>query len=282
MLSRALVELTKGRLREFSREPSALFFVLFMPLLWMVILGISFSHRQAEHYSIALKQSSAELTPFEKELVQVLSTNPQLNLKQGNEEQIQTWRKKGQILLEITQEDDHIHYAIDETRPEAQRAHLFINTLLQNHFGRKDPVLSSESFYVTKGQRYIDFLIPGLLALSLFTTSLHGTGMTLVANRREGLLKRYRVTPMSSFEFFLSHVLGRFIISIVEILSITLTGMLLFNFTIEGSWLDYFLVASLGTACFTALGILCGSRFSNTGTYNGVVNLIILLVKYFI
>ena len=46
-LRKSLIEMTKGRLREFRREPSAFFFVLFMPLLWMFILGLAFSEAVA-------------------------------------------------------------------------------------------------------------------------------------------------------------------------------------------------------------------------------------------
>lgn len=182
MLSRSLREMVKGRWREFRREPSAFFFVLLMPIVWMVVLGFAFSSKDTH---LGFKQEGATF-------------------------------------------------------------------------------------------RYVDFLIPGLLALSLLTTSLYGTGMTLVANRRENLLKRYRITPMSVYEFFASHFIGRTVVFSVEFLSVTLCGILLFKFRIVGAWIDYLVFALLGTMSFTALAILLGSRLRNASTYNGITNLVVL------
>ena len=58
MINKSLVEMVKGRWREFKREPSAMFFVVFMPILWMLILGLAFSDSKQERYSIGLKNGS--------------------------------------------------------------------------------------------------------------------------------------------------------------------------------------------------------------------------------
>ena len=127
-----------------------------------------------------------------------------------------------------------------------------------------------------KGSRYIDFLVPGLLAFSLLTTSLYGTGMCIVSNRRENLLKRYQATPMRSHEYILSHIIGRYLIMSIEIITVLATAVLCFDFSIAGNLFDFFILALLGASCFTALAVLCSSRIANSATYNGLVNLLIL------
>ena len=57
MLSVSLREQIKCRWREFLREPSAFFWVVFMPLLWMVILGFSFSNSSSESYGVGWADS---------------------------------------------------------------------------------------------------------------------------------------------------------------------------------------------------------------------------------
>ena len=42
MMRKGLVELTKCRLREFAREPSAMIFVILMPIIWMIVIGFAF------------------------------------------------------------------------------------------------------------------------------------------------------------------------------------------------------------------------------------------------
>jgi ABC transporter DrrB family efflux protein len=122
--------------------------------------------------------------------------------------------------------------------------------------------------------RYIDFLIPGLIALNLLTTSLFGTGMGIVTARRENLLKRYRVTPMHLADYILSHILGRYMIACLEIGTILVFGWVVFGYSLAGSWLDFGLMVLLGTGAFTALGIFAGSRTQNSSAYHGMVHLI--------
>ena len=64
----------------------------------------------------------------------------------------------------------------------------------------------------------------------------------------------------------------------VEFLMIGIAGYFLFDFTIRGNFFDYIVVSILGTTCFTSIALLCGSRVSNVSTYNGIVNLIVILM----
>ena len=48
-----------------------------------------------------------------------------------------------------------------------------------------------------RSQRYIDFLLPGLMALTLMNLSIAGSGFNIVEYRRKGILKRLFVTRLS-------------------------------------------------------------------------------------
>ena len=54
---KCLWELIKGRWREFTREPSAFFFVFIMPIIWMVLLGYMFSGGGSEHITVGVSES---------------------------------------------------------------------------------------------------------------------------------------------------------------------------------------------------------------------------------
>lgn len=279
MISKSLIEMTKGRWREFKREPSAMFFVVFMPLLWMVILGLAFSNSKPEVYSVGIlkEKSSQVLQDQGKSLVSYLDDHEQVKIRLGGLRDVKLWLKRGEILLFVQESvPGKVSYSFDPHNPEAKRAQLFVDDLIQRLHGRNDPVISAIEPITAVGSRYIDFLIPGLLALSLLTTSLFGTGMTIVANRRENLLKRMCATPMNPYEYIISHIFGRYFIFVVEFLTIMITGILLFGFQVQGNWLSFLIVGLVGTACFTSLSILCGAKTNNTSTYNGINNLITL------
>jgi ABC transporter DrrB family efflux protein len=280
MRDKSLVAMVKGRWREFKREPSAMFFVFFMPLLWMVVLGLAFSQKENKTYGIALIKPSfaevaGEMPPLYPRMLELLRTASQHELLVGDNQQVTTWMQRGKIVLAVEiAGDGSLHYHYDQRNNEASQARAAVNDMLQKALGRREVVENSDSLLSIPGQRYIDFLIPGLLALSMLTTSLYGTGMTIVSHRKENLLKRFRVTPMRPFLYFLSYILGRLYILLLEFLVIMCAGTLLFGFKVSGSWLAYITVCISATAAFTALSILMGSRMNNTSAYNGITNLV--------
>ena len=272
MISKSLREMIKGRWREFRREPSAMFFVVFMPILWMIILGLAFSDSETMNYSIGI---NSETNTIDYPLKNLLVEEPHIKVHETSPTELNKKLIRGEILLIMEQsEEGEIVYTFDPSNPSGKQTHFYIHHLVQEFYGRIDPKETLINSVKAVGSRYIDFLIPGLLALSLFTTSLFGTGMTIVANRRENLLKRYMATPMSSYEYIVSHIVGRYFIFVVEVVCIMLCAKLLFDFKVQGTWTDVILVGLLSTATFTAIAILCGSKTSNTSTYNGINNLI--------
>ena len=277
MLSISLISLIKCRLREFRREPSALIFVLLMPILWMLFLSLT-EDRTLTPQKIRVGVSSNDI-----QLIHLLNTATQkkdLSLHPiiipTDPKDLSNVLKVNQIDLYLTFDNSKsIVYHFDPYQPSKLLARQTINSLIQEHLGRQDTILSSDA-PLMDSVSYIHFIIPGLLALSLFTTSLFGTGMTIVANRREQLLKLYRSTPMPLYEYILSHIVGRFFIVLIESITILTFGYLFFNFTIQGHYLTFFLFVFLSAAAFTSLSMLCGSRTKLAASYHGTVNLLIL------
>ena len=276
MFSPSLKQMVLGRLREFQREPSAMVFVLTMPVLWMTILGFVFSDPKPPVYGVGLHNS------VEESVVAQLRAMESFKISEADDVQgFVNPIRRGEIQVVVQFQEGQYVYQYDLSHPKGLEARRAVNESIQSIEGRIDVVPSQDVLRKENGSRYIDFLIPGLLALSLFTTSLFGTGMTIVASRRENILKRYRATPMKPLEYIISHILGRYIVSFVEFAVIMLSGFLLFDFQVLGSWFAFVLICVVGTAAFTALSILCGARTSNTAAYAGMNNLVTLPMMIF-
>lgn len=275
MLSRSFIEQVKCRWREFRREPSAFFWVVFMPVIWMLVLGFAFSKPHPESYGIGwLPQGS---NAWVENTARIIHNNPQLKVRDGSEADLQNRMKRGEISLILsTESPEKVTYRLDQSSPEAVRAQKFVDDLIQRDAGRKDVVQQELQTIQVEGGRYVDFLIPGLLGLSIMTSSLFGVAMTIVSNRKENLLKRYLATPMRVYEYIVSHMVGRGMILIVEFVAVALTGMLIFHFKIHGRFIDYFLFAAVGAAAFTGIALLCAARTRSIPMVSGVTNLISL------
>lgn len=259
-------ELIKGRWREFRREPSAFFFVIFMPILWMAILGFAFSGDRKVVPSVAVVGAGPAGA--------ALGQSPDVKVRTGTRDEADKWFRRGNVDLIIVADSAEISYVYDTANRQGLAARQVANDVIQRAAGRADPVATREFSQPVQGTRYIDFLVPGLIGLSIMTTSLFGTGMTIVVNRRENLLKRYLATPMRPGTYIASHIVGRGIILAVELTAILVSAFMMFRFVPEGRIFDLAVFAAIGTAAFGALSVLCGSRTSNAATMNGVTNLI--------
>lgn len=274
MLNRSLKEQVKGRWREFRREPSAFFWVVFMPIVWMLVLGFTFNEEKQEVYGVGwLTTQSSSSDSFK----QTLDQDPYIKLYSLDRQQLETLLKRGEISIFVaSKEGEGFSFVYDANNPLAQRAKLKVNESLQVAAGRKDVLSIEDKRIDAKGLRYVDFLIPGLLGLSIMTSSLFGIGMTIVSNRKENLLKRYVATPMPASSYVLSHIIGRGFILTVEFLAVMVSAWLLFDFSVEGWLLEYVLFSIVGAASFTAISMLCASRTRSIPMISGLTNLLSL------
>ncbi|HUX42015.1 MAG TPA: ABC transporter permease [Rectinemataceae bacterium] len=122
--------------------------------------------------------------------------------------------------------------------------------------------------------RYVDWFVPGIIGINILLGSLSGVGFVIVRYRRNGVLKRFKATPLSAFEFVSAQVLSRFFI--VAFLSVAIfagTDAVL-HFRMAGSWGLLFLVNALAILCMIALGLVFSSRIKSEEVAGGIMNLI--------
>jgi ABC-2 type transport system permease protein len=277
MLSKPLIEMTKCRWREFKREPSAFAFVLLFPVVFMIVLGLVFNSDAPKLKLVGISSNIAKTS----KTFTALKEDKSIRLSRGDSSNLMTQMIRGKVSLIVSKsEDGSLSYTYDPNSPDGQLTNLYVDSLIQKSNGQIQSKKTEQKFVETSGSRYVDFLIPGLLAFSIMSTSMFGTGMVLVVNRRENLLKRYLTTPMKPFEYILSHVIGRQMIMFVEFAIIMLSGLIIFGFHIKGNFLAYATIAVLGTFLFTFMAMLIGSKTNNAGAYNGTSNLIMLPMMF--
>jgi len=123
------------------------------------------------------------------------------------------------------------------------------------------------------GERYVDWLVPGLLGMQLLSGSLWGIAFVIVQNRQRKLLKRLVATPMHRSDYLLSFAVSRLLWVLLETAILLAFAHFAFGVPIRGSLAAIFVLATLGAASFAGLGLLCSARPENTESVNGLVNL---------
>ncbi len=265
-----LKELSLSRLREFLREPEAVFWTYGFPLLLAVGLGIAFRNRPVETVIVDVEQHA-----LASKVVGSLAHHPDLVVAVCQPDECRNRLRLGKSSLVVIP-GDPCTYLYDPSRPESALARQRVDDVLQRAAGRRDPMRTAESLMNEPGARYIDFLVPGLLGMNLMGSGLWGVGFVIVDMRVRKLLKRFVATPMKRTDFLWSMIGGRLVFMVPELVVILGAGALLFHVPIRGNLFSILVIALLGAISFAGLGLLVATRAERVETVSGLMNLIML------
>jgi ABC-2 type transport system permease protein len=273
LLDRPMGQLVLARLREFFREPEAVFWVYVFPILMIVGLGIAFRNQPAEHVIV-----DVESGPQSEAIIKALSADSRFQVKtcDATECRLRLRTGKTQLVVSVAGSPVAYQYEFDPSRPENVVARESVNDTLQHAAGRVDPVKSSEKLFTESGGRYVDFLVPGLLGMSLMGGGLWGVGFATVDMRIRKLLKRFLATPMRKGDFLSAIMLSRMLCMIPEVLVLLLFARYAFGVNYYGSYAALLFLIVLGATMFSGLGLLVASRAKTLEAVSGLMNAVML------
>ncbi len=273
-----LLELTLARIREFLREPEAVFWVFVFPVLLALALGIAFRSQPAARYRVAV----VEPPPAAALLLSGLREAPSLQVEVLSPAAAAEALRRGRVDVTVdltglaSDDEGPVVYRYDESRPEGRAARLAADDVLQRLLGRRDVAPVRDEGAPSRGARYIDFLIPGLVGLNLMGSGLWGIGFSVVVARTRKLLKRFAATPMRRSHYLLSFALSRLIFLALEVAAVVGFGWAIFGVAVRGGLPDLAAVALVGALSFAGLGLLVAARPRSIEAVSGWMNLIML------
>lgn len=122
--------------------------------------------------------------------------------------------------------------------------------------------------------RYVDWVVPGILAMNMMFSCLFGVGYVIVRYRKNGFLKRLKATPLNPFQFLFAQMVSRLLL-IQTITAAVYVGCNYFiHFQMRGSYATLFLISLAGAICLISLGLLVASRLSSEELAGGILNLL--------
>ena len=268
------------RLKEFIREPEAVFWVYGFPLIMTLVLGIAFREKKADDPYLVDIEDGPHADFVEKSLK---AEGQRFKIQRGAYEVCKKRLRTGKTSLVVQSEPttgtDHayqITFLSDPVRPESSLAEKAVNDVLQKAGGRKDPVKTATVVYNEPGGRYIDFLVPGLLGMGLMGGGLFGVGFAIVDLRIRKLLKRFLATPMRRPDFLMAVMTSRFVFMLPEVILLLLFAYFIFDVKIQGSVLLVLLCIFIGGLTFSGIGLLVGCRAKTLEAASGLMNLVML------
>ncbi|HZE94341.1 MAG TPA: ABC transporter permease [Gemmatimonadales bacterium] len=267
-----MFQLALARMREFYREPEAVFWVFGFPIVLAFALGLAFRNTGPGELQVGVARGTGDSA-----LAATLDASPRLAATVLDTATARLRLRTGRVaLLVVPGGGDSLVYRFDSTRTDSRLARLEVDDVVQRARGRKDLAVARDDRVVAPGSRYIDFLIPGLLGMNLLGSGIWGVGFSVVQARQKKLLKRYMATPMRRSHYLLSFILSRLVFLILEVVALVGFGWLLFGVAVRGSFLTLAGITILGAFAFAGLGLLVASRARTIEGVSGLMNLVML------
>ena len=284
-------------LKEYFREPAILFWSFVFPIAMALVLGIAFANKREVVRTVAILDNSrgsktqldelfSKLTAEHTEKIKIeenlvttsekeIGTITKFKFIFSTRDQALQALKRGKITLFIEEGDKgDLRYYFDPQNPEAELTYLLLEKILQveNLNVNKTEIVP----LTAKGDRYIDFLIPGLLALGVMNACMWGICWALIELRIKKLLRRMLATPMRKSVFLISYFFPRVILTGLEALAVYVFAFWIFGVEIQGNPLALLMVFIAGIIAFMGIAIFSSTRAKNTEVGTGIVNAVTL------
>ncbi|TMG15297.1 MAG: ABC transporter permease [Chloroflexi bacterium] len=121
---------------------------------------------------------------------------------------------------------------------------------------------------------YIDFLVPGVIAMSIMQTGLFSVAFSFVAYKQQGILRRLMATPMRVQDFLMSRIVTYLVMAVVQMAILIVLGLLLYHLHFVGNIAYLIIVGFIGAAIFMAVGFTISGFARDEGAVAAIANLI--------
>ena len=267
-----LLQLCLWRFREFWRRPEALFWTYGFPLIMLLCLGFAFRDAEALPLHVEVRGPNASTVATQLE-----SSKADLTVEQSSDD---NWKKRLQsgrvhaVVESVASSESFVIWA-EENRAESRTARWIVENALRRKEDSRTTQIDVRKLDAP-GSRYIDFLVPGMMAMNLMGGGLWGVGFAIVDLRVRKLLKRLLATPMSKFYFMASLMIVRMVFAVCELTALLLFSHFVFGVGCQGSFAELLIVLVLGGLSFVSIGLLIASRVQTIEAISGLMNLVMV------
>lgn len=308
------INLTVAHTKEVTRQPAVLFWGIVFPILLSIGLGFAFTRDAETVHTVGWIADSGN-GPAATDAGVVRSVLGNVTKAPGQELAFRddgsfgltlpddklgdtififepgTWEtsvlrlKQGRISLILEAVPDNAGpggpvFHFDPQNPEARLVWHTLSPLLGSsstkEIGGSESHTASVSPLALPGTRYIDFLIPGLIAMTVMMSCMWGISYGMIDKRSKKLLRRMVATPMVRSHFLAALMAVRIGINIVEAVLLTFFAWLLFGVVVQGSFTALAMIFTAGNIAFCGMAVFVSSRTANTEVGNGMINAVVM------
>ncbi len=282
--------LTTASVKMYFRNKTAVFFTLFIPVMFILIFG-AFNSGAASKIKVAVinnsntETSKAFVTGLQQASVFTVTT-PDINTAKD-----QLDKGKTDLIVVLPENFGSVDTSSGQFRPAAvqtyynkgqpqngQSASLVIGQIasgFNNQITHSPQLISVNSEGIsTHNLSYLDYLVPGILALSIMQLGIFSISFAFVSFKSTGALRRLHVTPTNPLAFIFGQSMARLLIAIMQVGLLVAISAVIFKVQFVGNILAIFALAILGTIVFLAFGFAIAGWAKDENQAAPVANLV--------
>ncbi|MCH8205900.1 MAG: ABC transporter permease [Chloroflexi bacterium] len=283
--------LTAATIKMWFRDRTAMFWNFVIPIIIMAIFGVlnfgSFSSVDVGVVDLADNETS-------RGLVQGLEDVEALDLSQGasleGERQALLDGDRELVLVlpdgfGVSGETSELRLLYNEGRPqEVEVGRAIINELLHEMTlaaaGVERPFTLTSEPITNRDFSYIDFLLPGIIAMSIMQMGMFSVAFSFVQLKRLGILRRLFATPVRPASILFAQVVTRLIVSAVQTVLLIGIAVLFFDAEIVGNIAAILVMAIIGGGVFLTIGFGVAGWAKNENVAAPVANVIAMPMMF--
>ncbi|MBY6038158.1 ABC transporter permease [Fictibacillus nanhaiensis] len=271
---RAYYQLTLAQLRIFLRNRQVLFWTLAFPIFLMIMLGAFLGNGNGISLSVAIVDE--DKSEQSKELVKELLKNEAISLEKDlNEKEALKHLKKGDMSLVVIIPKGYESSVVNGVQANPFKLPVYYNetnlavsqvglqlvnnavdTISKKQVDYKPVVVTDSKGVDALNLRYIDFLVPGIVAMMIMSNNMNGVAGQISSWRERGILRRMQGTTLKASTFIAAQITARFMLNGLQAMIVLGVAWLVFGIEVRGSWLTVISFVTLGTLAFMAIGFI--------------------------
>jgi ABC-type multidrug transport system permease subunit len=277
---RRFLAATVAQLKMTFRNRIALFWALAFPIIFMTLLGILFGGSTSGGTLTIVDQAR---TPAARALVHALERNPGIEAKTDTSDPAAARKDvvdgDRDALLVLSSGSAGTQARLFYSNASAEQAGIIrgivagaADAVSIRASGRPPAIAYRQQSVDSTALDYVDFLLPGIIAIAIMTSSVFGLSTILVDWRKRGILRRLKLTPMPLAEFFGSRIAASLAVTVLQVAVLLVFGRIAFGIHISATAWAAVPVALAGSLAFLAFGFLVGSLVGSPETADAVAN----------
>lgn len=288
---RSTLGVTKAYLLRFTRDKVALFFTFLFPLIFLFVFGTIFNDGNSVSFKVAIINDSK--SEFAKGFTLAGGEDKTFKVDSEVKDIAEAKQKMSRgeldsviVLPEGFGDENNqgmpagamdVYYQKGSEQSGQTVAAVMESILdeINKSFGLpQSPLTVNQKPTEETGLSQFDYTFSGLLGFTILSMGVFGLANSMPQEKKTGAFRRLRASPFTAGQLIFGNGIYYLLITLLSVLAMVVAGILIFDFSMRGSWLVFSVYITISSIMMLGFGLLIGGWARNENQSAPVSNLI--------